>query len=569
VKGDSLPPTAWTTGTTEGLKTGTWRAAVPRYVSAPSPCHGACPVSGDIPLWIGRMRQRDFRGAFDILARNNPFPAISGRLCHHPCESACNRSGFDSALAICRLERAVGDRALAEGWKLGSPQPARAERIAVVGGGPSGLSAAFHLRRRGYPVTLLEASSELGGLMRHGIPSYRLPREVLDSEIARILDLGIDLRLGKALETPVAFARLRAEFDAVYLAMGAGRQKRLPSLDYAKPWAMDGKAWLQCANAGRPPALGPRMVVIGGGSAAIDVARSARRFGHEVTLLALESEREMPAQPEEKRQALEEGVKLVDGSMLVRVTEGSEAGLGLECVRVSLIAGAEPGLFRLEEIAGSAFRIEAHGVVSAIGQDPDLSPLDEALCTRGALLETDAAQRTSTPHVYAGGDVASMERFLTSAIGMGKRAALAIDASFSLGGREWLAEPASGGQEPAGRLCGPGVPSERPVPLAAIATFYYPKQAKPAERRLTAAERLQNHAEVALGLLPGEVLAEAKRCFSCGTCIFCDNCFQYCPDLAVRRLSGGYEVDGDYCKGCGICVRECPTGSMEMAEEFS
>jgi len=529
-------PTAWTTGTTEVFKTGTWRASLPRHISAPSPCHAACPVGGDIAQWIGRAREGDLRGAWEILVRNNPFPAVAGRVCHHPCEAACNRAGFDEPLAICRLERHVGDAALEAGWPLPGPQEERAERVAVVGGGPSGLAAAYQLRRRGYAVTLIEAGWKLGGLMRSGIPAYRLPREVLDGEIARILDLGIELRLDRPLETPEALATLREEFDAVYLATGARFQKRLAQLDYTRPWAMDGAEWLARANAGSPPGLGRRLVVVGGGSAAIDVARSARRLGHEVTLLALEREHDMPAQREEVEEALEEGVILCDGAMLERVVERGTQGLALECTKVNFKGS-------VERIPDSGFGLEADAIVSSIGQDPELKALEGVLRTNGALLHVDARQATNLGGVYAGGDLTSTARFITEAIAMGKRAAQAIEGT--LGGD---ARPA--------------------VKLESIATFYYPRQARQPERRLEAAQRQSGEAEVQLGFDAAQALAESERCFSCGQCIFCDNCYYYCPDLAVSRVDGGYAVNGDYCKGCGICVRECPTGSMEMLEEL-
>jgi len=530
-------PTAWTTGTTEVFKTGTWRASLPRHIRAPSPCHAACPVGGEIAQWIGRAREGDLRGAWEILVRNNPFPSVAGRVCHHPCEAACNRAGFDEPLAICRLERHVGDAALEAGWPLPGPQSERAERIAVVGGGPSGLAAAYQLRRRGYAVTLIEAGTQLGGLMRAGIPAYRLPRAVLEGEIARILELGIELRLGQPLDSAAALARLREEFDAVYLATGARRQKRLAQLDYGEPWAMEGAEWLARANAGAPPALGRRLAVIGGGSAAMDVARSARRLGHEVTLLALERENEMPAQREEVEEALEEGVVLCDGAMLERVVERGAGGLALECAKVNFDGGS------VERIPGTEFGLEADAVVSSIGQDPDLSALEQTLRTDGALLRADARQATSADGVFAGGDLASTARFITEAIGMGKRAAQAIE----------------------GTLAGE---ARHPVPLASIATFYYPRRARQPERRLDIALRQAGEAEVQLGFDAAQALAESERCFSCGQCIFCDNCFYYCPDLAVSRVADGYAVNGDYCKGCGICVRECPTGSMEMVEEL-
>jgi len=546
-------PTTWTTGTTEVFKTGTWRAALPQHIHAPSPCHAACPVNGDIAEWIGRARARDFRGAWEILTRHNPFPAVAGRICHHPCEAACNRGGFDGSLAICRLERYVGDQALAEGWAFAPVEASHQERIAVVGGGPSGLAAAFHLRRRGYTVTLFESRPELGGLMRYGIPSYRLARSVLDGEIARIVALGIDVRCGESMETPEDFERLRSGFDAVYLAIGARCQKRLPRLDYTQPWVMDGADYLARANAGATPALGRRVVVIGGGSAALDVARSALRTGHEVTILALEGESQMPAQREEVAEALEEGVALIDGAMLTEAIDKGRAGLTLKCVRVRFEAGATRGQFTVAPVPDSEFELDADAIVPSIGQDPDFAPLSAALEADGALLKADQRQATNVERVYAGGDVASMARFVTEAIGMGKRAAGEIDRA--------LRGNAQGADDRA------DVEAEPVVELAAINTFYHPRQARAVEQRLPAVQRHASDSEVQVGFDLEQTLAESERCFSCGTCTQCDNCVHYCPDLAVKREADGYVVLTDYCKGCGLCVKECPTGSMKMIED--
>lgn len=522
-----LPPSIWTTGTTESIKTGTWRAALPAYAKRPSPCRAACPVEGDVARWMQQAKAGDWHGAWMTLVEHNPFPAVAGYVCHHPCEAVCNRAGYDEALAVCALERHIGERALAEHWAF-PEAPAGLKRVAVVGGGPSGLSAAYQLRRRGYAVTLFEAQERLGGLLRHGIPRYRLPREVLEGEIERILGLGVDVRTGMAFDTPAQLARLREEFAAVYLAIGAGVPKRLPQLDYAMPWNMDSAAWLAQANAGAPPALGQRLAVIGGGSAAMDVARSARRAGHEVTVLALESETQMPAQREEVLEAKAEGVVLVGGAML-RHANPSSKGLWLHCVQV-IFNGKD-----VEVIAGSEFMLQADAMVTAIGQDPQLAPL-RALRSEDGLLWTDARGATSIEGVFAGGDAASLQRFVTHAIGMGKRAAIGID--------RWLqGEPAS---RPA---------AEKPVGRAQVNTFYHPKAPRAAGNR--------NAVE-----LPDEALAEAARCFSCGECTFCDNCFKYCPDMAVQRLPGGYAIAADYCKGCGLCVRECPTGAIAMEEEL-
>jgi NADPH-dependent glutamate synthase beta subunit-like oxidoreductase/Pyruvate/2-oxoacid:ferredoxin oxidoreductase delta subunit len=524
----ALPPTTWTTGTTESIRTGTWRAALPAYAKAPSPCHLACPVGGDIARWMQQARMGDWQGAWQTLSENNPFPAVAGHVCHHPCEAACNRGAYDGALAICALERHIGERALNAGWRY-PPAAQGAGRVAVVGGGPSGLSAAYQLRRRGYAVTLFEAQDELGGLLRHGIPPYRLPREVLDGEIARILALGVEVRASAPLESEQALMRLRGEFDAVYLAIGAGVPKRLPQLDYAEPWVMDGATYLARSNAGRPPALGTRIAVIGGGSAAMDVARSACRAGHEVTVLALEREAQMPAQREEVLAAVAEGIELLCGAML-RSAAREGAAVKLDCTLVNFEDG------RIDPRPGTDFRLAVDAVITAIGQDPQLAPLRWLAGGSQTLIPADEHGATGGEGVYAGGDAASLQRFVTHAIGMGMRAALEID--------RWLR-----GEPAAARDARPA------VPYSAINTWYHARAPRAPGGREAAAQVAQ-------------ALAEAARCFSCGECTFCDNCLVSCPDMAVKRANGGYAIDGDYCKGCGLCVAECPTGSIAMAEEL-
>ena len=488
-----------------------------------------------------------------MLTRHNPFPSIAGRICHHPCEAACNRAGFDEALSICKLERFVGDQALAQGWGFDPVTAVQPGHIAIVGGGPSGLSAAFQLRRMGFAVTLYEAQAELGGLMRYGIPAYRLARDVLDAEIARIVALGVQVHCQHRIESADDFTRLREQHDALYLALGAARQKRLPTLDYSQHWVCDGATYLAAANVGEPVAMGKRLLVIGGGSAALDAARSARRLGHEVTLLALEQRAQMPAQAEEVAEALEEGIALVDGARLDAVTDAGAGGLTLSCSRVQFVPGQQRGQFTLTSVADSSFTLAADAIVTSIGQDPDLSVLGAGFVAAAGLLKTDAQMATSTAGVYAGGDIASMARFVTEAVGMGQRAAHAI-------ARE-LRERQPGTDSK------PAADSEPTVALASISTYYYPKRARARTELLGAAERLAHEVEVQLGLDLEQALAESERCFSCGTCIHCDNCVVYCPDMAVKRSGNGYTVLTDYCKGCGLCVKECPTGSMMMQEE--
>lgn len=537
----------WTNTSSEGRLTGTWRTAMPDYRTAPSPCLGACPVNGRIAEWIGHIRDGDAYAAWLTLVDNNPFPAIAGRICHHPCETACNRQFLDETVSICALERHVGDLALAEGWRFPDPAPDCSRSVAIVGGGPAGLSAAYQLRRRGIRVTLFEAADALGGLLRHGIPDYRLDKTVLDGEIARILDLGVEVRLNAEIFDAAALHALRESHDAVYLATGATASKRLPNLDYGKPWVVDSADFLAAANAGAPRTPGARIVVIGGGSAAMDVARTARRLGKAVTVLSLEPETLLPAQRIEVDEALEEGIEFVTGAMM-RSVEETDRGLALDCVRVDFHPGAKRGDFTVQPVADGGFALEADAIVPSIGQNVDLARWAGLLASDGPVLRTDGQWRTDADGVFAGGDVASMDRFVTQAVGMGKQATAQIAHAL--------------GQAPA-----PAGDAEPQVPYTAINTHYYPAVARHRPASVTVAERLRDFREVQHALAANEALAEANRCFSCGTCIYCDNCYLYCPDMAITRLERGYEVKADYCKGCGLCVEECPTSAITMRDE--
>lgn len=544
----TIPSPLWTTQSTEGRLTGTWRSAMPAYHTSPSPCLNACPVDGRIAEWIHQLLEGDVHGAWTTLVDNNPFPSIAGRICHHPCEAACNRQHHDETVGICSLERYVGDRALAEGWAFPKPAENRTESVAVVGGGPAGLSAAYQLRRLGFKVTLYEARGELGGLLRHGIPAYRLDKAILDAEIGRILDLGVEVVTNAEIEDADALEALRADHHAVYLATGATRSKVLPVLDYARPYVVDSADFLAATNAGKGCDLGRRILVIGGGSAAMDVARTARRLGREVTVLALERQDQLPAQDVEVVEAREEGVEFVTGAMLQSVEETKD-GLALACVKVAFRPGPERGAFTVAPVAGGDFALSADAIIPSIGQDADLARWDALLESADPVLRTDAAWRTSAPGIFAGGDVASMDRFVTRAIGMGKEAAREIALSLA----PETARP---------------VAADAPeVGIQNISTAYYPPVARHRQADAAVAERLAGFDEVQTGLDATAAAAEAARCFSCGTCIYCDNCYLYCPDMAITKLERGYAVKSDYCKGCGLCVAECPTGSISMRED--
>ncbi len=542
------PSPLWTTNTSEVRITGTWRSAVPEYRTAPSPCHGACPVSGEIATWIQQIKNDDYHGAWLTLVDNNPFPAIAGRICHHPCEGSCNRKQLDETVGICNLERFVGDLALKENWQFPVVETTSAKTVAVVGAGPAGLSAAYQLCRKGYKVSLYESNEQLGGLMRYGIPAYRLEKSILDGEIQRILNLGIELHLQSEINNSDALKNLRDQYDAVYLATGASRSKTLPNLDYSQPWVVDSAEFLSATNAGKDCELGLRLLVIGGGSAAMDVARTARRLGKDVTLMSLEPDVLLPAQREEIVEAQEEGIKFVDAAMMQTVDAQSN-GLTVNCIKVNFQQGSKRGEFTVEPIKDSEFTLSIDSIIPSIGQDADLKLWGDLLESTGTVIKTDSNWQTTLPGVFAGGDVATMDRFVSQAIGMGKEAAVAINNYLN---PENSAIEASVEQE---------------VDYSVINTYYHPLVEKNKTVNVDVKVRLQSLIEVQQPLSTKEAIAESSRCFSCGSCTYCDSCFFHCPDMAIIKLEKGYEIKNDYCKGCGLCVAECPTGSITMCEE--
>lgn len=546
----SAPMPLWTHLTSAERLTGTWRSAAPDYRNLPSPCLGACPVDGRIADWIGLIKNGDHRGAWLRLADNNPFPAIAGRICHHPCETACNRQHLDETVGICSLERFVGDMALDQGWSFSSPENDHDLSVAIIGGGPAGLSAAYQLRRAGIRVSIYESSDQLGGLLRKGIPAYRLDKKILVGEINRILDMGVTVHLNAEVADQEALAKIRSDHDAVYLATGASRSKTLPGLDYSQAWVMDSAAFLSATNDRHPCDLGKRLLVIGGGSAAMDVARTARRLGRDVTILSLELEAMLPAQRVEVDEAMEEGIEFVTGAMMQSVDQ-AEDGLIIRCTKIDFTSGETRSSFSIEPIKGSEFNLPADAIIPSIGQDADLARWDGLLEADGPVLKTDNNWMTSASGIYAGGDVASMDRFVTVAVGMGKHAAQAIIRQIC---------PDQTGAEV---FTGPE------VPYAQINTAYHDPADRNLQENATVTSRLDSFNEVQRPLDAAAAAAEASRCFSCGTCIYCDNCYFYCPDMAITKLDHGYELKTDYCKGCGLCVAECPTGSIQMQEDQS
>lgn len=528
-------------GTSLANKTGSWRTERPVYTHRLPPCNNACPAGENIQQWLYEAEDGGYEKAWRQIMVDNPMPAVMGRVCYHPCQTACNRALLDEAVGINSVERFLGDLALKEGWQVEVPATTTGKRVLVIGAGPSGLSAAYHLRRLGHSVTIYEAGPKAGGMMRFGIPKYRLPREVLDAEIDRILDLGVELELNRKVDD-VLVAKTEGNFDAVFLAVGAhiGKRAYIPAGESAK--ILDAVSVLSEMESEEPPLLGRKVVVYGGGNTAIDVARTAKRLGAEEAIIVYRRTRDrMPAHDFEVTEALEEGVlmkwlstiKHVDGgSMLIEKMELDENGF--------------------PQPTGETEELKADSVVLALGQDVDLSLLDGVpdLVIEDGVVQVSSDFMTGFPGIFAGGDMVPAERTVTVAIGHGKKAAKSIDA--------WLRSMPT-----------PQVDKHELASFDKLNPWYYSDAEKTVRPRLELARRMTTFDEVVIGLDESNALFEARRCMSCGNCFECDNCFGVCPDNAVRKLGPGlgYEFDYDYCKGCGICVAECPCGAILMVPE--
>jgi len=522
--------------------TGSWRTERPVYQTLVAPCGNACPAGEDVRTWLylAESGGAGYEAAWREIMETNPFPAITGRVCYHPCETACNRGNLDEAVGINSVERFLGDQALAEGWEVRVRVPATGRRVLVIGSGPAGLSAAYHLALRGHAVTVRESAPAPGGMMRYGIPRYRLPREVLDAEVDRVLALGVTLEL----DSPVTdLEAARAEgWDAVFLAVGAqlGRRTYLPAASAAK--VIDAVSMLHDLEEGERPLLGRRVAVYGGGNTALDAARTAKRLGASDAVVVYRRTRErMPAHDDEVAQAEQEGVEFHWLSTIERVEPD---GLLIEQMELDESGFPQP--------TGRTERLAADSLLLALGQDTDLSLIgpDSGCRVTDGSVETDHAFATGLPGVFAGGDVVAGERSVTAAVGNGRRVADSIDA--------WLAgRPTARDGEP------------ELAPYEALNTWYFEDAPRSHRPRLELARRSSTFDEVVTGLDADTALFEARRCLSCGSCFSCDNCYALCPDNAVLKIGppGEYVIDLDYCKGCGICVEECPAGAIQMVPE--
>jgi 2-oxoacid:acceptor oxidoreductase delta subunit (pyruvate/2-ketoisovalerate family) len=521
--------------------TGTWRTMRPEYVDRLPPCNGACPAGENIQGWLYHAESGDYEAAWRLLTQDNPMPAVMGRVCYHPCESSCNRASLDSAVGINSVERFLGDEAIRQGWRFAPPEISTGRRILIVGAGPSGLSAAYHLARLGHAVEVHEAGPVAGGMMRFGIPKYRLPRDVLEAEVRRILDLGVVLKLNTKI-TSIGEAKQSGRFDAAFLAVGAHIAKRayIPAGSAAK--ILDALSVLRSMEGEDKPLLGRRVVVYGGGNTAIDVARTAKRLGAEEAIIVYRRTREkMPAHDFEVEEALQEGVLI---KWLSTIKQAAEASITVEKMALDEKGFPQP--------TGEFETLAADSVVLALGQDVDLSLLDgvPGLELRDGVVQVGANMMTGCAGIFAGGDMVPAERTVTVAIGHGKKAARHIDA--------WLRGETYARQK-----------NNEAASFDKLNTWYYSDAPKTVRPVLDIVRRQSSFEEVVTGLDETNALYEARRCLSCGNCFECDNCYGVCPDNAVIKLGAGkrFQFNYDYCKGCGLCVAECPCGAIRMVPE--
>jgi len=523
------------------LKSGTGpvRLQQPIYADSIPPCNHACPAGENIQAWLDKAQAGDFEGAWRILVRDNPMPAIHGRVCYHPCESSCNRRQVDDAVSIHAVERFLGDLALEQGWVPEIEGEPSGKRILIVGAGPSGLSAAWHLALLGHEVEIREAGPLAGGMMRFGIPAYRMPRDVLDAEVERIGKIGVKITLDCKVEDIMA-AKQEGGFDAVFMAIGAhvGKHVDIPARDSGR--ILDAVSYLASVEKGDAPKLGRRVAVYGGGNTAMDAARTAKRLGAEEAMIIYRRDREhMPAHESEAIDAESEGIKI---NWLRTIRTIDSTTFQVEVMEVDETGRPQP--------TGKIETLEADALVLALGQDVDTSVIERIPgITMGwdGVVEVDSNMMTGAEGVFAGGDMVPSDRTVTIATGHGKKAARHIDA--------WL--------------CGTTFhkePREPKVLFDDLHLRYYTDAQQRQQAMLPPEQRTGDFREVTAGLSEKEARFEAARCYSCGNCFECDGCFGACPEDAVIRLGRGkrYEINYDLCTGCQACVLQCPCNAMEM-----
>lgn len=548
-------------GSSLAFKTGAWRTQRPVHQPMDAPCHATCLAEEHPRDWLALLEQGNVRQAWEKLVEINPLPALTGRVCPHPCETGCNRGQYDEPVCMHGVERFLGDEAIRCGWEYGVPEPdMHALRAAVVGAGPAGLSAAYHLRRLGYRVCVIEKEMLPGGILRTSMPAYRLPRDVLDAECDRLLGIGLEVRFHTALGRDVSLQELQEEFCAVFLGPGAQKSRAWNAQGAVPSDLHEGVHLLnQWVEFGAVPEM-QSAAVIGGGNTAIDVARVLKRAG--VSEVHVITHRELPdpelpphacmtANPNEIDQAIAEGVTIHPHHGVTRLVLRGERAVGIEMVHMKKLFD-EKGHLQRVPFEGTEEILHVDQVIPAIGQQVDASGM-ETLLAGQTRIAVEHWGDTGVPGVFAGGDATGGAGTVARAIAHGRRAAIGMDAYIQH--REQ-----------------PEHKNEGAIAFQHLNIHYYDHVSRVSIPVLPVEQR-QGDAEVESSLDKGQAVAEAARCFSCGQCLACDNCWTLCPDNAVLKTEqmpeddSPYVFDYDYCKGCGICASECPCGFIRMEEE--
>lgn len=524
-----------------GLGTGASRSKRPLYVDFFPPCNQACPAGENIQSWLSLAQEGKHFEAWLRLTEENPMPAIHGRVCYHPCESACNRGELDSSVSIHAVERFLGDLAIEKGWQFTKPNKQTRKRILVIGAGPSGLSAAYHLARLGHDVSIYEAGPVAGGMMNFGIPAYRLPRNILQAEIKRIEEMGVEIRLNYKV-TDVLAEKDAGGFDAVFIAIGAhiGKKTAIPAREAGK--ILDAVSFLKDVELGNAPQIGRRVAIYGGGNTAMDAARTAKRLGAEEALIIYRRDREhMPAHDFEADEALSEGVKI---HWLRTIKNLDSTSMTVEKMKVVDGRPVPTGEFET---------LEADSLILALGQDTEtdfLKGINGIEFQSDGTVVVNSQMMTGHDGIFAGGDMVPSERTVTIATGHGKKAARNIDA--------WLNHKTF--EKSANNPL---------IPIEKLHVWYRTNAAPKPQSHLEPEVASHNFEEIVSGYTPEEAQYEAQRCLSCGNCFECDGCFGACPEDAIIKLGKGkrYKFNYKLCTGCGVCFEQCPCHAIDMVAE--